>query len=220
MSVCIETQVMNQFFSILTGIDHYRFFLENNNTDIFWILRGKICMPFMLNFILYNYSNISKITCFGSCIQNLFRWKVLKVFVTFNYSWRHWTCLLQQFSQLMVEWCEPFDSFEARSFYYTMPCHWYQFSVLGQFIPCGVAHSVSCSETIRSTSRQEYNACKYLDSLLRAISCPTERHLISPRWAEDVRAIVLNPTAVQTMFSPLVLQFNYRVTQTLRRWAL
>ncbi len=139
----------------------------------------------MLNFILYNYSNISKITCFGSCIQNLFRWKVLKVFVTFNYSWRHWTCLLQQFSQLMVEWCELFDSFEARSFYYTMPCHWYQFSVLGQFIPCGVAHSVSCSETIRSTSRQEYNACKYLDSLLRAISCPTERHLISPRWAED-----------------------------------
>lgn len=126
----------------------------------------------MLKNIFNNYSNISKMTCFGSCIQNRFRWKVLKVFVTFNYCWRHWTCLLQQFSQLMVEWCELWDSFEARSFYYTMPCHWYQFSVLGQFIPCGVAHSVSCSETIRSTSRQEYNACKYLDSLLRAISCP------------------------------------------------
>ncbi len=101
------------------------------------------------------------------------------------YSWRHWTCLLQQFSHLMAEWCELWDSFRARSSYFTMPCHWYQFSVLGQFIPCGVAHSVSCSETIRFTSRQEYNACKSLASLLRAISCTAERRLISPRWAEE-----------------------------------
>lgn len=102
------------------------------------------------------------------------------------YPWRHSTCLLQQFSQLMAEWCELWDGFEARSCYYTtMPCHWYQFSVLGQFIPCSVAQSVSCSETIRPTSRQEYNACKSPASLLRAISCTAERHLISPRWAED-----------------------------------
>lgn len=85
----------------------------------------------------------------------------------------------------MAEWCELWDGFKAESSYYTMPCHWYQFSVLGQFIPCGVAHAVSCSKTIRSASRQEYNACKSLSSLLREISCTAERHLISLRWAED-----------------------------------
>lgn len=60
----------------------------------------------------------------------------------------------------MAECCELRDVLEGKSSYSTMPCHWYQFSVPGQFIPRGAAQAVLCSKTIRSTSRQEYNACK------------------------------------------------------------